>query len=81
MAQTVFDIGCRETFGKHVDCARMSKAVHRIEGLEALLGQCYCEVFFTKTIDPEAGEFLCPLIDKEALLIGRIWGWPESSDV
>ena len=28
-----------------------------------------------------AGEFLTALIDKEALLKGRLWGWPESRDV
>jgi hypothetical protein len=39
------------------------------------------EVFSAKSIDAEAGEFLSALIDKEALLIGGLWGWPESSYV
>ena len=81
MAKTVFDIGCREASGKHIDCARMSKTVHGIDGLETLRRQGDCEVFSAKTIDAEAGEFLTALIDKEALLIRRLWRWPKPRDV
>ena len=81
MAQAILDIGCREASGKHIDCARMSKTVHGIDGLETLRRQSDCEVFSAKTIYTEAGEFLTALIDEEAMLIGRLWWGPESSDV
>ena len=81
MAQAVFDIGCREASGKHIDCARMSKTVDGIDGLETLRRQSDCEVFSTEAIDSVAGEFLTALIDKEALLKGRFWGRTESRDI
>jgi hypothetical protein len=81
MAQSVFDIGCRETSGKHVDCTGVAKAVHGIDRSKALRRQSHGEVFSAEPIDAVAGEFLPALIDEEALLIGRLWGWPESRDV
>jgi len=59
----------------------VAKTVNRIDGFESLRGEGHGEVFSTEAIDPEAGEFLSPLIDKEALLVGGLWGWPESIDV
>ena len=81
MAQAVFDIGDRVTPCKHIDRTGMAKAVHRIDGLETFRRQGHREVFSTKTIDPKASEFLSPLIDKEALLIEGLWGWPKSRDI
>jgi hypothetical protein len=81
MAQAVFDIGCRETSGKHIDRTGVAKAVDGMDDLEAFRGQGHGEVFSTESIDPVASEFLTALIDKEALLKGRLWGWPESRDV
>jgi hypothetical protein len=81
MAQAVFDIGCRETSGKHIDRTGVAKAVHGIDRLEALRGQGYDEVFSAEPIDAVAGEFLTALIDKEALLIRRLWRWPKPRDV
>jgi hypothetical protein len=59
----------------------MAKAVHGIDDLETFRRQGHGEVFSTESIDAVAGEFLPSLIDKEALLIGRFWRWPESSDI
>jgi len=81
VAKTVLDIGCREASGNHIDCAGMSKAVYGIDVLESLRRQSDGEVFSAKTIYPEAGEFLTALIDEEAMLIGRLWWGPESSEV
>jgi hypothetical protein len=81
MAQSVFDIGCREASGKHVDCTGVPQAVHGIDRLKALRRQSHGEVFSTEPIDAVAGEFFTALIDKETLLIRRLWGWPESRDV
>jgi hypothetical protein len=81
MAQAVFDIGCGLAPGKHVDRAGMAKAVHGIDRSETFRGQGHREVFSAKAIDAVAGEFLTALIDEEALLIGWLWRWPESSDI
>jgi len=81
MAQAVFDIGCREAFGKHVDRTRVAKAVYGIDRSKALRRQGHGEVFSTEAIDSVAGEFLTALIDKEALLKGRFWGRTESRDI
>jgi hypothetical protein len=81
MAQSVFDIGCREASGKHVDCTGVPQAVHGIDRSKALRRQSHGEVFSTEPIDAVAGEFFTALIDKETLLIRRLWRWPESRDV
>jgi hypothetical protein len=81
MAQAVFDIGCREASGKHIDCAGVPQAVHGIDRSETFGRQGCGEIFSAETIDAVAGEFLTALIDEEALLEGRLWGWPESRDV
>jgi len=81
MAQSVFDIGCREASGKHVDRTGVPQAVNGINRSETFGRQGCGEVFSTEAIDAVAGEFLPALIDEEALLIGRLWGWPESRDV
>ena len=59
----------------------VSKAVHGVDDLEALGRQSQVEVFSAKAIDAVAGEFLTALIDKEAFVKGRFWGWPESRDI
>ena len=74
MAQAVFDIGCRVTPGEHVDRTGVAKAVNGIDGSETFRGQGHGEVFSAEAIDAVAGEFLTALIDKEALLKGRLWG-------
>jgi len=81
VSQSVFDVGCGKTSGKHVDRTGVAKAVHGIDDLEAFRRQGHSEVFSAEPIDAIAGEFLPSLIDKEALLIGRFWRWPESSDI
>jgi hypothetical protein len=81
MSQAIFDIGCREASGEHVDCTGVAKAVHGIDSSKALRRQSHGEVFSAEPIDAVAGEFPTALIDKEALLKGRLWGWPESGDV
>ena len=81
VSQSVFDVGCGKTSGKHVDRTGVAKAVHGIDDLETFRRQGHREVFSAEPIDAIAGEFLPSLIDKEALLIGRFWRWPESSDI
>ena len=81
MAKAVFDVGRRVPLGEHIHSTGVAKAVHWIDDLEAFRGQGYGEVFSAKAIDAVAGEFLTALIDKEALLVGRLWGWAESSDI
>jgi len=81
MPQAIFDIGCREASGKHVDRTGVPQAVNGINRSETFRRQGSDEVFSTEPIDAVAGEFLTALIDKEALLKGRLWGWAESRDV
>jgi hypothetical protein len=81
VSQAVFDIGGGVPPGEHVDSTGVAKAVHRVDNLETFRRQGHGEVFSAKAIDAVAGEFLTALIDKEALLIGWLWGWPESRDV
>ena len=81
MAQSVSDIGCREASGKHVDCTGVPQAVHGIDRSKALRRQSHSEVFSAEAIDAVASEFLTALVDKEALLIGRLRGRTESRDV
>jgi hypothetical protein len=81
MAETVFDIGCRETSGEHIDRTGVAKAVNGMDRSKALRRQSQVEVFSAKAIDAIAGKFLPALIEEEALLKGRFWGWPESRDV
>ena len=81
MAQAVFDIGGRVTLSEHVNRTGVAKAVNGIDRSKALRRQSQGEIFSAEPIDAVAGEFLTALIDKEALLKGRLWGWPESRDV
>ncbi len=81
MAQSVFDIGCRETCGEHIDCTGVAEAVHGIDRSKALRRQGNGEIFSAEPIDAVAGEFLTALIDEEALLKGRLWGRTESRDI
>ena len=81
MAQAIFDIGCGETSGKHVDRTGVPQAVDGINRSETFGRQGDGEVFFAEPIDAVASEFLPALVDKEALLIGWFWRWPESRDV
>ena len=81
MAQAVFDIRGRVPLGEHIHGTGVAKAVHGIDCSKALRRQSDSEVFFAEAIDAVAGEFLTALIDKEALLKGRLWGQPESSDI
>ena len=81
MPQAIFDIGCREASGKHVDRTGVPQAVNGINRSETFGRQGCGEVFSTEAIDSVAGKFLTALIDKEALLKGRLWGWPESRDI
>ena len=81
MAQAVFDIGCREASGKHVDRTRVPQAVDGINRSETFGRQGCGEIFSAESIDAVAGEFLTALIDKEALLKGRLWRWPKLRDV
>ena len=74
MSQSVFDIGGGVSPSEHMDSTGVTKAVHGIDDLEAFRGQSHREVFSTEAIDAVAGEFLTALIDKEALLKGRLWG-------
>ena len=81
MAQAVFDITCGLTPGEHVHGTGVAKGVHGMDGSKTFRRQGYREVFSTEAIDAEAGEFLTALIDKEALLIGRLWARTESRDI
>jgi hypothetical protein len=51
----------------------MSKTVRGIDALESLGRKSHSKVFPANPIDAEAGKFLSPLIDKEAMLIGGLW--------
>jgi hypothetical protein len=81
VSQAVFDVDCRVSPGEHMNGAGVPKAVHGIDDLEAFRRQGHREIFSTKPIDAEAGEFLTALINKEALLKGRLWGRTESRDI
>ena len=81
VSQTVFDIGGGCAPSEHMDSTRMAQTVNRIDTFEAIRGKGHGEVFFAKTIDAVAGEFLTSLIDKETLLIQGLWWWPESRDI
>jgi len=81
MAQAIFDVRCGLTPGEHIHGTGVAKAVHGMDRSKALRRQGHGEIFSTEAIDSVAGEFLTTLIDKEALLIGWLWRWPESRDV
>jgi len=81
MAQAIFDVRCGLTPGEHIHGTGVAKAMHGMDRSETFRWQSHGEVFSTEAIDAVAGEFLTALIDKEALLIGWLWGWPESRDV
>ena len=49
MAQSVFDIGCREASGKHVDRTGVPQAVNGINGTETFRRQSHGEVFFLQS--------------------------------
>ena len=81
MAQAVLDITCGLPPGEHMHGTGVAKGVHGMDGSKTFRGQGHGEIFSTKAIDAVSGEFLTALIDKEALLVGGFWGWPESSDI
>ena len=81
MAQAIFDVRCGLTPGEHIHGAGVAKAMHGMDRSETFRWQSHGEVFSTEAIDAEAGEFLTALIDKEALLIGRLWARTESRDI
>jgi hypothetical protein len=81
MAQAIFDVRCGLTPDEHIHGTGVAKAVHGMDRSESFGWQGHGEIFSAEPIDAVAGELLTALIDKEALLIGGLWGWPESSDI
>ena len=81
MAQAVLDITCGLPPGEHMHGTGVAKGVHGMDGSKTFGWQGHGEIFSTEAIDAVSGEFLTALVDKETLLKGRLWGWPESSDV
>lgn len=81
MAQAIFDVRCGLTPGEHIHGTGVAKAVHGMDRSETFGWQGHGEIFSAEPIDAVSGELLTTLIDKEALLIGWLWRWPESRDV
>jgi hypothetical protein len=59
----------------------VAKAVSRMDGLEPFRRQCLDEILFADAIDAVAGEFLPPLIDKEAFPTEGLWADAIFADI
>jgi hypothetical protein len=59
----------------------MTETVNGIDILEAFGREGLFEILFADAIDAMASEFLPPLIDKEPVLIWRLWGDTIFSDI
>jgi len=55
--------------------------VHGIDVFKPFGRKSFFEILFTDAIDPMASELLPPLIDKEPVLIWRLWGDTVFPDV
>ena len=51
------------------------------EVLESFGWKGLCEIFFADPIDAMTGEFLPALIDKDSVLIGRLWIYAVFGDI
>ena len=59
----------------------MTETVYGIDIDEAFGGKGLFKILFADTVDAMPGEFLSPLIDKEPVLIWRLWGDTVFSDI
>ena len=69
MAQMVLNICDGMAAVKHIYCTAVTKAMDRIDVIQAFGGKGLFEVFFADAVDPMTGERLPPLVDKEDVLI------------
>ena len=81
MSEAVPDIGGREACGEHIDRTGVTEAVRRAQVLEPLGRQGLKEILLAEAIDAVPGQFLCPLIDKDAVSIKGLGPSTVSGDV
>jgi hypothetical protein len=81
MAQMVLDVGDGIAAVEHVHCLAVAKAMNRIDMLEALGRKDFFQIRFADAVNAMPGEFLSPLIDKQAILIQGARGVPVFSDI
>lgn len=81
MAQMILDVGDGMATIVHVNGPAVTKAMDGIDILETFRRKGLFEILFADTVDAMAGEFLSPLIDKEPVLIWRLWRDTVFSDI
>jgi len=69
MSQAVSDIGGRGACAEHVDRTGVTEAVCRAQVLKPLGRQGLKEKLLAEAVDAVPGEFLSPLIDKDAVSV------------
>ena len=81
MPQMVLDVRDGIAAIEHVNSPAVTKRVDRIDIFEAFGRKGFFEIFFADTVDAMTGELFSPLVDKKAVLIGRLRGDAVFSDI
>jgi len=81
MSQMVLDVRYGTPAVKHIYCPAVTKAMDRIDVLETLGRKGLFEILFADAINAMACQFFTALIDKEPVLIRRLWGDTVFSDI
>jgi len=81
MSQAVSDIGCGEACAEHIDRTGVPEAVRRAQVLEPFRRQGTYEILLAEAVDAVPGQFLPPLIDKDAVSVKGLGPSSVSVDV
>jgi len=81
MAQMILDIGYGVPAVKHIYCPAVTKAMDRIDVFQAFWRKSLFKILPADAVYAMPGEFLSPLVDKEPILIWRLWGDTVFSDI
>ena len=74
MAQMVFNVRDGIAAVKHIYCTAVTKAMDRVDVIQAFGRKGLFEILFADSVDAMTGERLPPLVDKESVLVQRFRG-------
>ena len=81
MIETVFYVRYGVPSQEHINRTGMPEAVGRVEIFQPFSRQDFFQIFTTEPIYSVPGEFLSPLIEKQAIPVERMWCNPVLFDI
>ncbi len=81
VAQMVLNVRDGMATIEHINCSRVTKASDGIDVFKAFRGKGLFEIFPAYAVNTMTGKLLCPLVDKEPVLIHRFWRYAVLFDI